>query len=215
MQGFLLGFGCTRRLLPIEPQPSGTHGSGSEGIQMLRRLGIRHRSDCGTGVRRVWRATQSPVWLAILYRKQWVWGVVAIALVTRCTCADRKGKQPMEMKHWLSAAVSCLALALWALPVAAAPVSIATTSPKVAADGNSIVETTHWRRRDAYYFSEHSPDDFDRYYPYDEPSYGCFCSYPSYHYYHVLPRYRYYGHHQHRHYHHHRHHRHHRDDRRW
>jgi hypothetical protein len=120
----------------------------------------------------------------------------------------------MEMKHWLSAVVSCLALALWALPATAAPISIARTNLKIAADGNSIVETTHWRRRDAYYFSEHSPDDFDRYYPYDEPSYGCSCSYPSHTTYYVYPRYRYYRHH-HRHHYHHRHHRHYREYRRW
>lgn len=120
----------------------------------------------------------------------------------------------MEMKHWLIAAVSCLALGLWAMPASAAPISIATTSPKVAAGGSSIVETTHWRRRYVYYYSEHSPDDFDRYYPYDELSYDCFCSYPSYRYDYAYPRYRYY----HPHHHHHRHHlrhRHYRDYRRW
>jgi hypothetical protein len=124
----------------------------------------------------------------------------------------QKGKQTMEMKHWLSATVCCLASALWALPAAAAPISIAGTSPKVAADGSSIVEPAHWRRRYTYYYSENSPDDFDRYYPYDEPSYDCFCSYPSYREPYVYPRYRYY---RHYHRHHHHHHRHHRDYRRW
>ena len=124
----------------------------------------------------------------------------------------------MEMKHWLSAAISCLALGLWVMPAAAAPISIAWISPKVAADGNSIVETTHWGgRRYAYYYSEHSADDFDRYYPYDEPSYDCSCSYPSYRYYYVSPHYRYHRHHHHRHHHHrhHYHHHHYRDYRRW
>jgi hypothetical protein len=115
----------------------------------------------------------------------------------------------METKHWLSATVSCLALTLWAVPAAAAPIAIGT-STTVAPDGNSTIEMTHWRRRD-YYYSEHSPDDFDRYYPYDELSYGCPCDYPSYHYYYVYSPYRYYRHH-------HRHHRHHhryREYRRW
>jgi len=116
----------------------------------------------------------------------------------------------MEMKHWLSAAVSCLALALWAMPATAAPISTAMTGPKVAADGSSIVETTHWRRRYAYYYSENSDDDFDRYYPYDERYYRYSYVYPSYHDYYGYPRYRHYHHH-----HHHRHYRHYRDYRRW
>jgi hypothetical protein len=123
----------------------------------------------------------------------------------RIGVATNQGGQTMEMKHWLSAAGSCLALALWAMPATAAPISGVTTGPKVAEDGSSIVETTHWRRRYAYYYSEYSADDFDRYYPYDEPYYRYSYLYPSYHNYYAYPRY---GHHRH-------HHRHHRDYRRW
>ena len=115
----------------------------------------------------------------------------------------------MEIKRWFWTAVSCLALTLWALPAAAAPISGATTELKLAANGNSMVETTHWRRRYAYYYSEYSSDNFDRYYPYEEPSYRYYSyGYPSYHYYDVYPvypRYDYYRH-NHRHY---------RDYRRW
>ena len=117
----------------------------------------------------------------------------------------------METKHWLCAAVSCVALSLWTMPVAAAPISGAWTNPKVAADGNSIVETTHWRRRYAYYYGGYDSDNFERYYPYDEPSYGYYYRYPTYHDYYVYPRYSYYRHHHHHHHHHH----HFRDYRRW
>jgi hypothetical protein len=113
----------------------------------------------------------------------------------------------MEVKHWFSAAVGCLALALWAMPAAAAPIGGATTGPKLAADGNSIVETTHWRERYAYYYSEYSTDTFARYYPYDEPSYRYSYSYPSYHYHYAYPRYDYYHRHHHHHHHHYRHYR--------
>lgn len=114
----------------------------------------------------------------------------------------------MEMKHRLGAAASCLALALWAMPATAAPISGVTTSPQVAANGHSIVETTHWRSY-AYYYGGYYPDNFERYYPYDEPSYDYYYSYPSYHHNYAYPRYRYY-HHRHHHHHHH-----YRDYRRW
>jgi hypothetical protein len=123
----------------------------------------------------------------------------------RIGVATNQGGQTMEMKHWLSAVVSCLALALWAMPAAAAPISGVTTGPKVAVDGSSIVATTHWRRRYAYYYSENSSDDFDRYYPYDEPYYRYSYLYPSYHNYYAYPRYGYHRYH----------HRHYRDHRRW
>jgi len=113
----------------------------------------------------------------------------------------------MEMKHWLSAAVGCLAFALWTMPVAAAPISGAWTNPKVAADSTSIVETTHWQRRYAYYYGGYYPDSFERYYPYAD--YDYYYRYPSYHNYYVYPRYSYYRHH------HHHHHHHFRDYRRW
>ena len=115
----------------------------------------------------------------------------------------------MEMKHWLSAAVGCLALALWTMPVTAAPISGAWTNPKVAADSTSIVETTHWQRRYAYYYGGYYPDSFERYYPYAD--YDYYYRYPSYHNYYVYPRYSYYRHHHHHHHHHH----HFRDYRRW
>jgi hypothetical protein len=119
----------------------------------------------------------------------------------------------MDMKHWLSAAVGCLALVLWAMPATAAPIAGAISAPKVATEGSSIVATTHWRRRYAYYFSENSADDFDRYYPYEyysyeEPYYRYSYYYPSYHDQYAYPRYRH-------HHHHHRHYRHYRDYRRW
>lgn len=95
----------------------------------------------------------------------------------------------MKAKCWLSAATSGLALALWAMPAAAAPISGATTSLKVAADANSIVETTHWRRRHAYYYGGYSP------YYYRQPSYN---------YYYAYPRHRYYYGHHHHHYRHYR-----------
>ncbi len=101
----------------------------------------------------------------------------------------------MKAKCWLSAATSGLALALWAMPAAAAPISGATTSLKVAADGNSIVETTHWRRRHAYYYGGYSP-----YYYYRQPSYRYSYAYPSYNYYYAYPRHRYYYGHHHHHY---------------
>ena len=128
----------------------------------------------------------------------------------RIGVATNQGGQTMEMKHWLSAAVSCLALALalWVMPATAAPISGVTTGPKVAADGSSIVETAHWRRRYAYYYSEYSSDDFDRYYPYDEPYYRYSYLYPSYHNDYAYLRYRYHRHHHH-------HHHHYRDYRRW
>jgi len=116
----------------------------------------------------------------------------------------------MELKHWLSAAGGCLALAVWTMPATAAPISAATNGPKVAANGNSIVETTHWRRHYVYYayhYDEDDADSFPRYYPYDVPSYRYSYTYPSYHYYYVYPRYRYH--------HHHHHHHHFRDYRRW
>jgi hypothetical protein len=119
----------------------------------------------------------------------------------------------MEIKRWLCAAVSCLALALWALPAAAQPISGATSELKGAADGNSIVESTHWRRRYAYDYSEYSSDNFDRYYPYEEPSYRYSYGYPSYHSYYVYPRYDYYVYPRYDHYRHS--HRHYRDYRRW
>ena len=116
----------------------------------------------------------------------------------------------MEIKRWFWTAVSCLALTLWALPAAAAPISGATTELKLAANGNSIVEATHWRRRYAHYYSEYSSDNFDRYYPYEEPSYRYYSyGYPSYHYYDVYPVYPRYD------YTRHNHHRHYRDYRRW
>ena len=76
----------------------------------------------------------------------------------------------MEIKRWFWTVVSCLALTLWAMPAAAAPISGVTTEPKLRWTANSIVATTHWRRRYAYYYSEYSSDNFDRYYPYDEPT---------------------------------------------
>src|SRR5262245_17241335 len=117
----------------------------------------------------------------------------------------------MDIKHWLRAAVSCLALMLWAMPATAAPVSGVTSGPKIAADGSSMVEATHWRRRYGYYWSENSDDDFDRYYPYDERYYRYSYVYPSYHDYDAYPRYRY----PHYHRHHHFHHRHYRHYHRW
>ena len=117
----------------------------------------------------------------------------------------------MKMKHWLGAAVSCLLLALWTMPVTALPITGARTSLKVATEGNSIVEPTHWQRRYAYYYGGYYADHFERYYPYDEPIYDYYYRYPTYHDYHVYGRYPYY-----RHHHHHHHHRHHyRDYRRW
>jgi hypothetical protein len=123
---------------------------------------------------------------------------------------QEQGGRTMELKHWLSAAGGCLALALWTMPATAAPISAATNGPKVAANGNSIVETTHWRRHYVYYpyhYDEDDADSFPRYYPYDVPSYRYSYTYPSYHYYYVYPRYRYH--------HHHHHHHHFRDHRRW
>ncbi len=101
----------------------------------------------------------------------------------------------MRATCWLSAAVSGLALALWAMPAAPAPISGATTSLKVAADGTSIVEATHWRRRHAYYYGGYSP------YYYSQPRYRYSYSYPSYAYYYAYPRYGYYGHRHHQHHH--------------
>jgi hypothetical protein len=114
----------------------------------------------------------------------------------------------MEMKPWVNAAIGCLALALWTTPATAAPISGVTSGPKLASDGNSIVEATHWRRRYGYYYYRRfADDDLDKYYPYEEPY--RYYSYPSYYTYYVYPRYDHY------HHHHHHHHRHYRDYRRW
>jgi hypothetical protein len=116
----------------------------------------------------------------------------------------------MEMKHGLSAAVGCVALVLSAMPATAAPISGITSNPQVAANAGSIIETTHWRRYE-YYYSEIPDDSFERYYPYEEPSYRYSYIYPSYDTYYVYPRYRYYHHHHH----HHRHFRHYPHYRHW
>lgn len=113
----------------------------------------------------------------------------------------------MEMKHGLTAAVGCVALVLWAMPAAAAPISGITSNPQLAANTGSIVEKTHWRRY-AYYYSEIPDDNFEKYYPYEVPYYRYSYIYPSYDTYYAYPRYRHYHHHHH-------HHRHYRHYRRW
>ena len=105
----------------------------------------------------------------------------------------------MNAKCWVSAAasVSAMALGLWALPAQAASIPGSTTSLKAAAHTESIVETTHWRRRHAYYYGRYYPS-----YSYNYPSYRRYSySYPSYSYY-AYPSYGYsYGYHHHHHHH--------------
>ena len=100
----------------------------------------------------------------------------------------------MNAKHWLSAAVGGLAMALWAMPAVAAPMSASTTSLKVAAGDSSIVQETHWRGRHRHYYGGYYP------YYYNYPSHSYYAPYyyrpPTYGFY-------YYGrrhHHHHRHY---------------
>jgi hypothetical protein len=96
----------------------------------------------------------------------------------------------MYAKHWLSAAVGGLALALWAIPAGAAPISGATNSIKATTVDSSIVQEAHWRRGHRYYYGGYYPSyyrypTYSYYYPY--PSY--YYSYPSYGFYYA-PRYR-------------------------
>ena len=110
----------------------------------------------------------------------------------------------MKAKCWFSAAVSisALAMALWALPAQAASIPGSTANLKAAVHTESIVETTHWRRRHAYYYGGYYPS-----YYYSYPRYRSYSfSYPSYNYY-AYPSYGYsygYGYRHHHHHHHYR-----------
>jgi len=101
----------------------------------------------------------------------------------------------MQTKHWLGATVGIVGLVMWAMPAAAAPLTSATTSLRIAASKSSLVEHTHWRGRGyGYYYGGYYPRyGYYGYYPYyGYPDYYYYYPRPYYYGYYAYPRYRHY-----------------------
>ena len=110
----------------------------------------------------------------------------------------------MRAKHWVSATIGVMALALWNIPTGATPIGL-KKSLTTALPGSSMVEQTHWRGRGYGYYHggyypryryyayyPYLPDD---YYYYPRPYYYGYYSYPRYGYYYGRPyRHHYYRH---------------------